>query len=442
MSKREIPITHFGAKPGRGLDSTSALQAALDFAATKPGEITIVVPFGDWTIGSVVLRSGIHLHLEHGATLRATSVAKLYPFYEHPITSRMDVFPRRALFFGHALQNVHLSGSGLIEAGGSHSVFQDGVGDSPDRPYGLHLVDCQNVRIEGLTWRNSAYWMMRLFQCQDVSLQGLHIFNHCNLNNDGIDIDSSRDVEIDDCCVDASDDGIVIKSESARPCENVRVRNCVVSSHASALKLGTASIGGFRDILFEHCEICPSASPEMHHVFGYWQGMTGLDVAQVDGGDSSGIIFRDIRMSGVANPIFVRLGNRHSTISIPANRRTQDSKPGLPPRGPGSLRDLTFAEITAEDVGPFPAVLAGYEGNSIQHLTLWNFRVNTRKWQVQEGWDRAPDWNPAAYPCVHLLAAGGCLPASGLLARHVENLVTENVEFTADPADPREKIVQ
>jgi polygalacturonase len=440
--KGKLAITDFGARPGAHSDCTGALQAAVDFAAGDIGATGggVRIPQGEWTCGSILLRSGVHLHFEEGAVLRASSDAGLYPYFAHPVASRMDVFPRRALFFGHGLRDLSFTGSGTIEAGGQHEIFQDGVGDSPDRPYGLHLIDCENVRVNDLTWRNSAYWMMRYFQCRDVKLKSLTIFNHCNLNNDGIDIDSSEDVEIDDCRVDASDDGIVIKSESHHPSRRVRVRNCVVSSHASALKLGTASIGGFEDILFEDCEIRPSESREMHHVFGYWKGMTGLDVAQVDGGCARDITFRRIRMSGVANPIFVRLGNRHSTISIPRNRRREDARPALAAVGPGHLKILVFEDIEAVDVGPFPAVFAGYEGNPIRNIQLRNFKIAARKWKPSEGWNQVPDWNPSAYPCVHLLAAGGSLPASGILFRHTEPASTKNIELHIDPSDPRQKV--
>ncbi len=443
LSKRRILITDFGAIGNGVADCTSAFQAAVDRAAanTSTHGGTVLVPPGDWLSGSIILRSGVNLHLQDGATLRAGGDPGLFPYHEHRVRSRMDVFPRRALFFGNDLEEISFTGGGTIEAGGGHKAFQDGVGDSPDRPYGLHLVGCRKIRIEGLTWRDSAYWMMRFFQCREIHLRNLTVFNHCNINNDGIDIDSSEDVEIEGCRVDSSDDGIVVKSESPRLCRRVRVRRCVVSSHASALKLGTGSVGGFEDIAFEDCEIRPSESTRMHHIFGYWKGMTGVDIAEVDGGIARKIAFRRIQMCGVANPVFVRLGNRHSTISIPSNRRPEEAGPALAPVGPGCLEDLEFSDLDATEAGPFPVVISGYEGHPIRNVVLRNIKIACRLWEEPDGWNRKPDWNPAAYPCVHLLANGGCLPASGVLLRHVEGVELDGLVIDVDPRDPREGMV-
>jgi len=56
--------------------------------------------------------------------------------------------------------------------------------------------------VENLTLRNSAFWMQRYFSCDHVRLSGLTVWNHANLNNDGLDIDSSQNVLVSHCrCV-------------------------------------------------------------------------------------------------------------------------------------------------------------------------------------------------------------------------------------------------
>lgn len=418
-------------------DHTAFLQAAIDDLSLPE----VHLGPGLWQSGALVLRSGLTLRLASGAVLRAAPDPADYPFRSHSVPSRMDAFPRRAFLFGEDLADVTLCGEGRIEFSGDSPGFADGVGDSPDRPYGIHLVDCRNVQIEGLSLRNSAYWMARLLQCRDVRIRDLDIFNHCNINNDGLDIDSCEDVLVSGCRIDSSDDGIVIKSETRTPSRRIVVSDCLVSSHASAIKLGTASIGGFQHILIHHCLIRASRSPVMHHCFGYWRGMTGLDVAAVDGGEASDIQFDHIGMEGVANPIFVRLGNRHSTTSIPANRLREDAAQALtPPAGPGTIERLSFTAIHATEAGPIPCIFAGYEGHPIRDLLLRDLRIQI---SPDATFDHAvtPNWDSRGYPCARLVAGeNGGLDAHGVVFRHVERLKIENVIFASSPTDPRPAI--
>lgn len=423
--------------PATTTDHTAFLQAAIDNLALPE----VHLGPGLWHSGPLTLRSGLTLRLAKGATLRASPEPARYPHLSHPVSSRMDVFPRRAFFFGHDLDDVTLCGEGLIDFSGDHPAFADHIGDSPDRPYGIQLVACRRVRLEGLRLRNSAYWMARLLRCTDVRIRDLDVFNHCNLNNDGLDLDSCEEVLVSGCTIDASDDGIVIKSETRHPCRNIVVADCLVSSHASAIKLGTASLGGFQNILVHHCVIRPSRSPEMHHVFGYWRGMTGLDVASVDGGPARDIRFDHITIEGVANPIFVRLGNRHSLRSIPKNRRAEDAAPAQPPATtPGTIERLAFTAINATDCGPIPCIFAGYEDNPIRDLTLRDIRIQISPTATHDPAVQ-PNWDSRAYPCARLIAGeNGGLDAHGAVFRHVENLLTENIIITAPPNDPRPAI--
>jgi hypothetical protein len=422
--------------PPADMDHTVFIQSAIDSA----GLAEVHLGPGLWRSGPLTLRTGLTLRLAKGATLRAIAEPERYPHLTHPVSSRMDAFPRRTFFFGDDLEDLTLCGEGLIDFSGGDPAFADGVGDSPDRPYGLMLVNCRNVRLEGLRLRNSAYWMARLLRCRDVRVTGLDIFNHCNLNNDGIDLDSCEDVLVSGCRIDSSDDGIVIKSETRHQSRNIIVADCFVSSHASAIKLGTASLGGFANILVHHCIIRPSRSPEMHHVFGYWRGMTGLDLASVDGGAARDIHFDHITIEGVANPIFVRLGDRNSVLSVPENRRRENAGPAQASGGPGAIERISFTAIHATEAGPIPSVFAGYEGHPIRDLTLRDIRIEVSETAT---FDPAvvPDWNSRGYPCARLVAGeNGGLDAFGAVFRHVEGLVMENVNFNAPPTDPRAAI--
>lgn len=432
---RKSPNLRQGPDPSA---TTRALQAAIDHTSSEGGGV-VCIPPGIWECGSLILRSDITLHLEKNAVLRACGEAGLFPHFHHSTWSRMDLFPWRSFLFGADLENVSIEGEGVIECGGQHAVFQDKIGNSPDRPYGIHLVNCRNVRISGVGLRNSGHWMLRLLECRDVRITGIEIFNHCNANNDGIDIDSCAGVIISDCRVDSSDDGICLKSEGASPCRDVVVSNCLVSSHASALKLGTGSNGGFLNVCFSNCVVRPSRSSEMHHPMGFWKGLSGIDIGGVDGGETSGILFSNIAMEGPANPVIVRLGNRLSRVLIPENRRPEDAKPSPASDGVAGMSGIRIAGLTAREVGPWPTIIAGIEGQPIKDITLRDWNIC---YSVPPDPARASvpaNWDPSIYPCAWSVAGWGesDLPASQFALRHIDGLLMDNVRVTSAPGDPR-----
>lgn len=438
MSSPNPLTSRFGAVGDGRTDCTTALQQALDAAAeTAATDCVVRVPPGVWLSGTLHLRSGVNLHLEKGAILRASGEAARFPHIEHPVCSRMDLFPWRAFLFGHALEAISLTGEGTIECGGEQSAFHDGVADSPDRPYGIHLVDCRDVRIEGLRLRNSAHWMLRLLKCRDVRIGGLDIFNHCNRNNDGLDIDSCEGVIVRDCLIDSSDDALCLKSETPEPCRNIIVSNCLLSSHASAIKFGTASIGGFQNVLIAQCAIRPSRAQTMHHPFNLPKGMTGIDLACVDGGETDGLTFRDITMEGVLNPIFVKLGQRYSTGTIPENRRTAVAASAPETTGRGTLRNLLFSGITARKAGPLASMFFGSEDHCIEDVTLRDVRIHCAATKLPTA-PAEPDWSPRGYPCAVSVAGTEATPVYGFHFRHIRGLVLEGVKVRPAPGDRRE----
>jgi len=200
----------------------------------------------------LTLKSNVTLFINTGSTLKAVADQDEFQLVQSSVISRMDVVPWKAFIRADSQQNITICGGGTIDASGDAASFRDGVENSPNRPYGLCIINCEKVVVEDLYLRSSAFWMQRYLQCSGVRLSKLNVFNHANKNNDGIDVDSSNDVIISDCIIDSSDDGICIKSEGEAPVKNIVVTNCIVASHASALKLGTGSVGGFENIAFSN----------------------------------------------------------------------------------------------------------------------------------------------------------------------------------------------
>ena len=70
-------ILDFGAKSDTTVLSTIALQQAIDLCSEAGGG-RVVIPTGNFKIGSVILKSDVHLYIEHGATLYGSTDLKDY----------------------------------------------------------------------------------------------------------------------------------------------------------------------------------------------------------------------------------------------------------------------------------------------------------------------------------------------------------------------------
>jgi polygalacturonase len=102
--------------------------------------------------------------------------------------------------------------------------------------------------------------------CDGVFVKGLDIRARGH-NNDGIDVNASRNVLIEDCTLDQGDDAFVIKSGRDRdgrrvgvPCENVTIRNCTVKRGVTLLGVGSEVSGGVRNISLYNCRLTEKAN--------------------------------------------------------------------------------------------------------------------------------------------------------------------------------------
>ncbi|MFW5894073.1 MAG: glycoside hydrolase family 28 protein [Verrucomicrobiota bacterium] len=419
-------------------DNTGAIQACID-AASVTGGGRVVVPPGEFRCGTLHLRDGVELHLARGAVLQAIERADAFPAIPPAEPSRMDEHAAKAYIYATHCRDVAVTGSGCIECGGDAADFATGLSNDPRRPYGLHFVACQGVRVEDVNLRNAAFWMLRLFHCDQVKVRGVTIFNHCNLNNDGLDLDGCRDAIVSDCAIDSSDDALCIKSEGARESRDVVVVNCLLSSHASAIKIGTGSIGGFRRVVVSNCVVHPSRSEHSFHERGMLSGLGGINLATVDGGAMEDVVVSGIHIHGVESPIFVRLGQRlNRRLNIKDGRAPEYPWHDAPEKVPGVASGITLRDITAEGCGPVASSITACEGSWLERVRLSNIRL--RPTRIPAGVaDATVSDLPTSYPKPAMF--GTDLPACGLFVRGVRDLIVDDLQVDAPEGDNRPALV-
>ena len=130
------------------------------------------------------------------------------------------------------------------------------------RPNMVQLVECQNVIFDGPTFRNSPAWNIHLLLCENVEVRNCTILNPWFAQNgDGIDLESCRDVRVENCVLDVGDDAICLKSgkdaegrQRARACEDIFINNCRVLHGHGGVVVGSEMSGGVRRVRVENCE--------------------------------------------------------------------------------------------------------------------------------------------------------------------------------------------
>ena len=442
-----VNVLEDGAAGDGIANDTGAIQKAIDTCSLKGG--TVIFSPGTYSCGTLFLKSNVTLHLSKGAMLLGRPDTSLYPHIAHKVPSTLDKAPWRAFIYAFEQENISITGEGTISPNGAHEAFQDHIGDSPDRPFGIHFVRCKKVTVEGISLINSAFWVQRYFECEDLRIRGISVFAHANYNNDGLDIDGCKRVVVADCKIDSSDDALCFKSHGNRPCEEVVVTNCILSSHASAIKLGTGSVGGFSKINISNCIIKPSIAEKVHHPLKAKNGLMGIDLGSVDGGRMEDICFSNILIEGVETPIFMKLGNRHTKAK------------GIREPSAGTLKRVTISDVSISDAGPVSASITGYPGCCIEDIAIKNVSIRMGRHRPEDipqigllssGLNQTGDKlmggnylndpegktvpeNPAGYPFGRMYDS--ILPSFGFFVRHVKNIVFDNVKLETEKGDKR-----
>jgi hypothetical protein len=412
-----VDIRELGAVGDGKTSCTAALQQAIDQCAAQGGG-TVRLPAGIWLTGTVYLESHLTLVLDKDCTLLGSRQHEDYarPRARLGPDAQQAPFRYPAILAGTDLQNVAIRGEGTID--GQGDAFRD---KSKMRPKNLYLQNCRHVTIEGIRLRNAGSWMQHYRHCDGLSIRNIDVFNHAAYNNDGLNVDSCRNVRIEDCRVDSDDDGIVLKSLSSDPCRGVVVRNCTISSHCNAVKLGTESGGGFQEIEVTGCTVHSPRNSQK--IYGAQRGLAGIALEIVDGGTLDSVTVSDIRIDGVTVPIFLRLGNRARSYGA-----------GMPKPGVGKFQNVVLRDIVAENASDIGCSITGLPGHPIRNVVLENIRLRFDGGGTKDQAAREIPERPESYPESTMF---GPLPAYGLYGRHVEGLTFRNVQLHTRRPDLR-----
>ena len=367
-------VRDFGAAGIKSDNAQSAIQRAIDACAAAGGG-TVTVPPGEYSTGTIHLRSRIRFHVEAGATIYSIK--------------RKEAFDKEALFYGEDLAGITLEGRGTIDGQGAYEYrprgdFQDDFiypnqveMEKLSRPlirsfpksdqFGklVLLLRCEDVRITGLSFIDSPSWTMHLYGCRRTVIDG--VFIRSSLKDgvwaDGIDPDGCQDLRIANSTIETGDDAIVFYSMNwfgpALPCENITVTNCRLSSASSAIKFCDGNMNAVRNVTIDDCIITKSNR--------------GLAFMNFDGGIVENVVISDLVIDCVRSDWFWWGDGEPFHFNIKKRSEVHRSLKPENDHPAGTIRNVKISNVIARGMGA--SVCEGHPDSPLDGITLENIRL-------------------------------------------------------------------
>lgn len=344
---------------------------------------TIIVPKGIYKLnGTIHFVSHVNLHLESGSKLVFGSNTKDYPIVLTSWEGTM-LYNYSAMIYGVNVEDVAITGEGIIDGEG-HDTWEGwkskqeraqqlsrtmnhqelsidkrvfGEGDFL-RPQLIQFLSSKNILIEDITIEDAPFWCVHMLKSESITLRGLK-YHAYNKNNDGIDIEQSKNVLIENIDFDNADDNIAIKAGrdhdgrgiSGLPSENIIIRNCRFKG-LHAIVIGSEMSAGVKNVYAYNCQTS-----------GFVKRGVYLKTNSDRGGYIKNIIIENMQFKDVEDAIY-----------ITSNYLGEGS--GL---YPSKILDITLSNLSFKNVFNTAIVIEGYPELKVENITLDDITIDTAK---------------------------------------------------------------
>lgn len=398
-AKRKVyDVTRHGAVNDGKTLNTKAIQAAIDACAANGGGIVTFQP-GDYLTGSIYLKKGVHLRIDKGVQILGSQHLSDYPEIDTRVAGIEMKWPS-ALINVLDQEEVAITGEGTVHAQGKpfwdmywtlRKAYEPKglrwiVDYDAKRPRTLLVSNSENVTIKGLTFKQAAFWTVHILYSRYVTVDGIVIRNNVDghgPSTDGIDIDSSSYILVQNSDIDCNDDNFCLKAgrdwdglRVNRPTEYVVIRDCISRRGGGLVTFGSETSGGIRHVLAYNLKANGTG--------------TGLRFksATTRGGTVEDIYLKNIEMHDVGTPIDVgmnwnpsysysTLPEGYSYDSIPQHWKTMLHKVEPEERGIPKFKDVYIANIRVTDAKKAISA-AGIPQSYIDNFVLNNVYIEAK----------------------------------------------------------------
>ena len=342
-------------------NSTKAIQRAIDDCAKRNGGTVSFKP-GAYVTGALFLKSNVYLQINEGVTLLGSQDDADYPLIPTRVAGIEMKWPA-ALINVNDAKNVKISGGGVIDGRGEKWWQKYLALRVQYEPRGLRWAsdyDAERVRllviwkssdvtVENLSLKRAGFWTVQVVYSNHVTVDGIKITDNKGPSTDGVDIDSSSQVLVQNCDIDNNDDDICLKAgrdydglRVNRPTEYIVIRNNITRRGGGIISFGSETSGGIRHVVAYH-----------NTGIGTNEGIR-FKSAKTRGGFVEDILVRDTRMENVPLPFTFTLNwnPSYSYATIPKDEKNIPahwialSTPVTPPeRGFCEFRNITIENV-------------------------------------------------------------------------------------------------
>ncbi|AXB58180.1 glycoside hydrolase family 28 protein [Flavobacterium fluviale] len=383
-----VNLKDFGAVNGGYVLNTKAFEDAIN-ALSKKGGGKLVIPPGIWLTGPIILKSNIELHAQTGALIKFSTDKSLYPIIETSFEG-LNTWRCISPIYGKNLENIAFTGNGVWDGSGeawrqvkksklteeqwkkfvasggvlnekkdswypSEQYLKGAKGADqnvrPDlktkedfeaihdflRPVLVSIQNSKRVLFDGPVFQNSPAWNIHPLMIEDLIVRNITVRNPWfSQNGDGLDVESCKNVIIENSSFDVGDDAICIKSGKDKdgrdrgiPCENIIVKNNIVYHGHGGVTVGSEMSGGVKNL---HVSNCTFMGTDVGLRFKSTRGRGGI----VENIYISDVFMTDIPSQAISFDLYyggksiaetlAEGGNTVSTKAIPVNEETPQFK--------------------------------------------------------------------------------------------------------------------
>lgn len=405
-------VKDYGAVGDQKTVNTAAIKKAIEAAVSADGG-TVLFPAGQWMSGKIFMKSNVTLKITPDATLLATPG----PIYGEPKRSLS------ALIWGDGLENVTITGGGVIE--GKTGITRDRKPEGVGRRI-IAFQRCKDLKITNVLLHHGGGTTLHLRSVNGIELGNMKVESFWDRDpdgggdgRDGAIFDGCRNVRVYDSMFKGSDDAFSFKARESGfkiVSENFKIERCTFASRSSnAIRFGSETLADFRNIEIVDAKI--------EHA-----GKAGIGITMNDGAVIENVKYKNVEMRNVCAPIFIQIRDRD---------------------GVGKIRNMRFDNITAPLISSIPeykkrlphgywvAAISGLKEQPVENIVFNNLAL-TYPGGVKETADKiAPPYPPLDYQPRKM----GMRPASGFYIRHARGIEFHNLKIIHEKPDLRPAIV-
>lgn len=404
-------VNEYGAVGDAVTLNTQAIQQAID-AAEAAGGGTVTFEPGIYLTGSIFIGNNVNLCVPKGTTLIGSQDINDYKRIPTRVAGIEMEWPA-ALVNIIDKKNAAISGHGTIH--GKGKVFWDKywamreeynpkglrwiVDYDCERPRGILISNSEDVTVRDIVLYQPGFWSLHILYSHHVTVDSIIISNNIEghgPSTDGIDIDSSEYILVQNSTINCNDDNFCLKAgrdadglRVGRPCQYIVIRDCEAGHGGGMFTCGSETSGGIRHIVAYRMKGVETTC-----------GFRFKSTCQ-RGGVIENIHLYDIEMTGVKQPLVVdlnwhpaystsKLPEGYNPESIPSHWKTMLLPVSLEDGTP-IFRNVHFNRVTA--IGATTCVKAvGIEQSPIVGFTFDQVKLQGQKaGQVQQcqDWDMA-----------------------------------------------------